>query len=223
MHPYIQPLAQAYQQHANTENAFWMRKYMKNQFAFFGIKTPDRTLINRAFFGQYGLPPYHELEAIVDDLFQQPQREFHYFAISLTRKMKKQWTVESWKLFEKMILTHSWWDTVDAIASGTMGDYFRRYPALIDHVTGPWNASENMWLVRTSILFQLSYKRDTDQKLLFRYIKPHLGSKEFFIQKAIGWALRQYARTNAEAVLYFADAHELAPLSRREALKHVKV
>ena len=83
MHSYIQPLAQAYAQNANPENAHWMKKYMKEKFPFFGIKTPDRTIINRAFFARYGLPEFRELEAIVDELMQQPQREFHYFAISL--------------------------------------------------------------------------------------------------------------------------------------------
>ena len=222
MHSYIQPLAQAYAQNANPENAHWMKKYMKEKFPFFGIKTPDRTIINRAFFARYGLPEFRELEAIVDELMQQPQREFHYFAISLVGKVKKQWTLDNWKLFEKMILTHSWWDTVDSLAGGTMGHYFRRYPALTEPVTAPWNRSDNLWLIRSSILFQLNYKRDTDQELLFKYIRPHLGSKEFFIQKAIGWALRQYARTNAEAVIQFVNSHELAPLSRREALKHLK-
>jgi 3-methyladenine DNA glycosylase AlkD len=221
MHPYFQPLAETYQQNAHPENAHWMKKYMKNQFEFFGIKTPDRTRINREFFAGQGLPDSRELETIVDSLMFQPQREFHYFAISLTGKMKKQWTEESWKMMEKMLLTNSWWDTVDALAAGTCGEYFKKYPQLAGEVTGTWNRHDNMWLVRSSILYQLKYKEKTDAERLFGYIRPHLESKEFFIQKAIGWALRQYARTNPEAVLAFANTHPLAPLSRREALKHL--
>ncbi len=222
MHPYYQPLAEAYHQHANAENAPWMEKYMKNQFSFFGIKTPERTRLNREFFAKHGLPDYNELETIVDSLMHQPQREFHYFAISLVGKMKKDWREDTWQLLEKMILTNSWWDTVDALAARTCGEFFRVFPKQREKVTGQWNRHQNIWLVRSSILFQLHYKEKTDQELLFGYIRPHLDSQEFFIQKAIGWALRQYARTNPEAVKEFVDQHEMAPLSRREALKHFK-
>lgn len=222
MHPYYQPLAAIYEHNANPRNADWMKRYMKNQFEFYGIKTPDRTRLNRGFFGQYGLPEDKDLEPITSSLMQQPQREYHYFAISLAGKMKKQWKDDSWKLFEKMILSNSWWDTVDSLATNSCGQYFRKYPQHAFPVTSTWNKHDNKWLIRSSILFQLQYKNDTDEQLLFSYILPHIGSKEFFIQKAIGWALRQHARISPEAVMEFARNHELAPLSKREALKGIK-
>ncbi len=217
MHPYYQPLALTYQQHANPGNALIMKKYLKDHFEFLGIKTEERTRLNRAFFAEHGLPAYSELPDITDSLLEQPQREYHYFAITLVTRMKKFWNEGTWKLLEKLILTHSWWDTVDPLAANTCGQYFRKFPSLIQPVTAPWNQSDNMWLIRSSILFQLRYKEDTDQQLLFAYLEPHLDSNEFFIQKAIGWALRQYARVNPAAVRAFVQQHEMAPLSRREA------
>jgi 3-methyladenine DNA glycosylase AlkD len=122
---------------------------------------------------------------------------------------------------EYCITNRSWWDTVDFIATECLGPYFKMYPKHILRITKQWNQSTNMWLQRSSLLFQKNYKKDTDTKLLSEYILNLTSSKEFFIQKAIGWMLREYGKTDAAWVVNFVNKNELAPLSKREAIKHL--
>ena len=127
------------------------------------------------------------------------------------------------KTLEYLIVTKSWWDTVDSLAGGTVGIHFLRFPEVREQYLARWRASKNFWLRRTTILFQLGYEQNTDFDLLCDIIRENLGSNEFFINKAIGWALRQYARTDPKAVKKFVNAtKELNPLSRREAMKHLE-
>src|SRR5438067_4851771 len=125
------------------------------------------------------------------------------------------------ELIEGCITTKSWWDTVDPLSYDVAGSYFKMFRNQINTITGSWNRSENMWLQRSSLLFQKSYKKDTDTILLSTYILTLASSTEFFIQKAIGWILREYAKTNAAWVQKFVTEHKLAPLSKREAMKHL--
>ncbi len=120
---------------------------------------------------------------------------------------------------EYLLVIKSWWDTVDTIATGTLGVHFQRYPVVRRKYLARWRKSDNFWLRRASLLFQLGYKKDTDFALLCDIICENLGSQEFFINKAIGWALRQYTRTDPEAVRRFVAETPLHPLSAREALK----
>lgn len=117
---------------------------------------------------------------------------------------------------EWLISTKSWWDTVDAIAPKPVGKIAASYPEVIEETLDGWAVHENMWLRRAAILFQLKYKEKTDDALLYRYILKNADSKEFFIQKAIGWALREYSKTNPASVKEFIENHKLAPLSVRE-------
>jgi 3-methyladenine DNA glycosylase AlkD len=110
---------------------------------------------------------------------------------------------------------------VDFIATECLGPYFKMYPNQISKITSQWNKSSNIWLQRSSLLFQKNYKKETDAELLSRYILNLRSSKEFFIQKAIGWMLREYAKTDAGWVVDFVNNNELAPLSKREAMKHL--
>jgi 3-methyladenine DNA glycosylase AlkD len=110
--------------------------------------------------------------------------------------------VSSIKLIEYCLQQKSWWDSVDGIASDWLGPYFKLFPEQIVPVTSQWNKSKNMWLQRSSIMFQKAYKKDTDTTLLSRYILNCAHSKEFFIQKAIGWALREYSKTDPEWVIH---------------------
>jgi len=122
-------------------------------------------------------------------------------------------------LLEFMIVKKSWWDTVDTIATGTLGVHFKRFAKVRDRTLARWRKSSNFWLRRACILFQLNYKQDTDFNLLQEIIRENLGSKEFFINKAIGWALRQYSRVDPKGVRKFVRETPLEPLSAREALK----
>ena len=139
--------------------------------------------------------------------------------MGLLGKFEKELPLEFTETLETLIVTKSWWDTVDSIATGTVATYFQRYPGVRGETLPRWRRSENFWLRRTCILFQLDYKKETDFPLLCDIIRENLGSKEFFINKAIGWALRQYSRTDAQAVRNFVAATPLHPLSAREALK----
>lgn len=216
---YIKSLEDLFSQSANPDNAFYMKKYMKDKFEYFGIQTRPRRELTKPFLKKDTLPTIENLDVLIRELWAKPQREFQYFGIELVEKYSKQLNKNNLPLIEFMVTNKSWWDTVDGIATRVVGDLFRNYPELIIPVTKKWMASDNLWLQRTSILFQLKYKSLTDIDLLFKFIKTLEGSKEFFINKAIGWALREYSKTDPQIVIKFVNSHNLAPLSKREAMK----
>ncbi len=218
---YIKNITKKFKQNANPENAVPMKKYMKNRFEFFGIKSPERKIIIKEFFAEKGLPEFIDLNEIIDELFQLPEREFQYFAIELCGKFKKSWTEESLSLFEKMAITKAWWDSVDYIKSVCFKPYFLKFPDRRYEITQRWIDSGNMWLQRLSLIYQLGYKDKTDVELLKRNILQLNKSDEFFVQKGIGWALRDYARFDPDFVKDFVAKTDLKPLSKREALKNL--
>lgn len=223
MHTYVAALRTLFEQNANPAQAGPMKKYMRDQFEYLGIKTPESVALQKEFYSQHGLPRVTELDAILRDLWALPQREFQYVGVGLLGRCEGQLPAGFIKTIEYLIVTKSWWDTVDSIAGGTVGVHFLRFPEVRRKYLPRWRASADMWLRRTTILFQLGYKQNTDFELLCDIICENLGSKEFFINKAIGWALRQYARTDPKAVTKFVNAtKQLSPLSRREAMKHLE-
>ena len=221
-HLYLQPLLHLFEQHRDAEKAEPMAKYMRNLFPFMGIKTPERKKLTRQFIQEHGLPPLAELDAIIRQLWALPEREYQYAALDLLWRRRRQWEADILTLIEHLIVTKSWWDTVDALASHEVGEYHRRFPEQFRVWNGRFRQSDNIWLRRTAILFQLGYKDRTDQELLFATIEENLGSTEFFINKAIGWALREHSKREETAVVNFVNQTTLAPLSRREALKWLK-
>ncbi|MEM7028990.1 MAG: DNA alkylation repair protein [Chloroflexota bacterium] len=222
INPYLKPLITLFEENAHPENAPAMEKYMRNQFPFFGIKTPERKSLVKRFLKENGLPAIDGLEAITRDLWHLPEREYQYTAMTLLDRMRKQIPVEFITLYEDLITTKSWWDTIDGLASHEVGDVFKRSPEIKHAYLNRWRASDNFWLRRTTLLFQLGYKDDTDEALLFSLIRENLGSDEFFINKAIGWALREYSKRQPQAVIQFVADTPLVPLSEREALKWLK-
>jgi len=223
MHPYVISLQTLFEQHTDPAQAVPMKKYMRDQFEYLGIKTPQSVALQKEFYAEHGLPEITELDPILRDLWSLPQREFQYVAVGLLGRCDKQIPAKLIKTIEYLIVTKSWWDTVDSIAGGTVGVHFKRFPEVREKYLAKWRASDNFWLRRTTILFQLGYKQETDFDLLCEIIRENLGSQEFFINKAIGWSLRQYARIDPKAVQKFVNTtKELNPLSRREALKHLE-
>jgi len=216
---YLVPLMEKFEQNKVIENAGPMAKYMKNHFEFLGLKSPVRKETGRDFFKQYGLPETENLEIVIKELWEMPYREYQYFAQEILIKFINKSDKKTIGLLEYMITTKSWWDTVDLIASNLVGPLFLKYPELIVPYTNKWMDSGNMWLQRTAILFQLKYKDKTDFELLTGFIYQLSSSNEFFIQKAIGWILREYSKTNADTVVEFVQNNKLAKLSEREALK----
>lgn len=196
-----------------------MRAYMKNRFDFFGIKSPLRKSISKPIIDILKKDAPLIDRQLVLKLWQQPQRELHYFAIDYLNKMGKHLVEDDIILLEKLLTENSWWDSVDAIASNICGAWFKKFAHKKDEIIERWNLSENIWLNRSAILFQLKYYKETDTELLLRVIHTHKNSKEFFIQKAIGWSLRQYCRTDSKWVERVLNQTKLRPLSVREASK----
>ena len=222
MHSYVRKLKSFFEPHADPLKAAPMKKYMREQFEYLGIKSPQMAALQKEFIAAHGLPPLEELDAIVRDLWSLPQREFQYLALSLIGKFEKKVDEDFITTLEYLITHKSWWDTVDTIAGHPVGTMFKRFPNVKKTYLKKWRKSENFWLRRTTLLFQLGYKEETDFELLCDLVRENLGSDEFFINKAIGWALRQYAHTKPEPVRKFVNAtKELHPLSRREALKNI--
>lgn len=219
MNTYIQTLHLAFQEKANPEIAAGQKAYMRNQFEYFGIKSPEQKIVRREFIMKYGLPEITELETLIKESWLQPEREFQYFAMLLTDKFIKRTDENFIAVLEFMITTKAWWDTVDYIAAVLIGKHFKRFPEQIPAYTEKWMASGDFWLQRTALLFQLKYKQETDLGLLFNLIERLAHEDKFFIRKAIGWVLREYSKTDPEAVIRFVESHELKPLSRKEALK----
>ena len=199
-----------------------MKRYMKDKFEFFGIKSVERKKLTKKFLAFHGIPSEEGYEEVIREMWGLPQRELQYAALNILERLVKKWIPVEIKLLEHLIVTKSWWDTVDWLATRIVGVRFRQNPELISSTHSRWIKSENIWLQRVCILFQLKYKQETDEKLLFSTIQELSESDEFFIQKAIGWALREQSKTDPAVVQKFIDENELAPLSRREALKVIR-
>ena len=220
-HSFLLPLQKAYEQKRDNNKAEEMSRYMKNIFPFVGIPAPDRKEIFKQHLANNGLPEYKELYAIIKSGYALPEREYHYFAIDLAGKFAKKANETFVPLLEFLISKNSWWDSVDSVASNCTRDFFKKNVSLQIPVTRKWMNSENIWLQRASILFQLNYRSETNEKLLYQYILELKSSNEFFIQKAIGWALREYSKTNTKSVKKFLAENKLAKLSVREAGKYL--
>lgn len=220
MHSYIAPLIKSFELNADAGNAEGMKAYMLNQFSFYGLKTPLRRKLSKEHFKK-SLPPFKEVEEIVKQCWQHPNREMQYIAVELLACYKKKWKKDTIKIIEYIITHKSWWDSVDHAATDLTGPHFKLFPEQIEKITGRWNRSSNIWLQRSSIMFQKAYKKETDKELLSNHILHLAASKEFFVQKAIGWALREYSKTNPGWVKSFVQKASLSPLSKREALKRI--
>jgi 3-methyladenine DNA glycosylase AlkD len=215
---YYQHVRRVFQDQGNPEIAQGQMKYMRHQFEYFGLKAPQWVALAKTIHQELGFPEEPALTAFARRCFADDHREMHYFVLQTIEKSQKKQGPVLINLLEELICTRSWWDTVDWIAK-LVGIHFRRFPDQIVPVTERWMDSGNMWLQRVSMIFQLSYRDKTDKELMFRYIKRVAASKEFFLQKGAGWALRQYSRTNPAAVRAFVAENAVSALTRREALR----
>jgi 3-methyladenine DNA glycosylase AlkD len=208
-----------FQANANPTDALAMKKYMRNQFEFYGIKSPRRKEIGKAFIKSNGRPEGEALKELCHLCFTADHRELQYFLIDLMIPIAKKQDSSFLDLYEELIQTKSWWDTIDFISPRLAGGILMKTPQLIEQYPDQWISSNNIWLVRSAILFQLHFREKTDYKLLFDYILQTRNSKEFFIEKAAGWALRQYSKLNAPVVKQFIESNDLPSLTRKEGLK----
>jgi 3-methyladenine DNA glycosylase AlkD len=205
---------------ADPERAKAMAAYMRHQFPFLGVPSPKLKLALRA--AQPGRLGQAELTAVSRKLWALPQREYQYAACALLTRFVKGCGPDFLEVAHDLVVAKSWWDTVDSLASHTVGTLVRNHPRLVTTMD-EWIGSENLWLARTALLYQLQYKEATDVDRLFRYALTKANHTDFFMRKAIGWALRQYAWTAPETVRAFVLTHEakFSGLTRREALKNL--
>ena len=215
-------LVPVYRAAADPVKAVGTRAYMRDQFPYLGIPTARRRELSREVLAGQPAPNQDDLRAIALACWELPEREYQYFASDLLVRYARQLGPGFLDTVRHLVTTKSWWDTVDALASKVVGPVVARYPQTVAMMDG-WLVDENMWLARTAILHQLAYKERTDTARLFRYCLARADHRDFFIRKAIGWALRQYAWTDPAAVRRFVAAHttELSPLSVREATKNL--
>lgn len=222
MSEYIETLVAEFEKHANAKVAAGQKAYLRNQFEFYGLTATERRSLQQPFFIKAYLPEKAALDHLVRVLWAKPQREYQYFAQELAHKYVRLLDKQDIGLFEFMVTRKSWWDTVDFIADKLMGAYFQLYPEQRIPYIGKWLQSDNIWLQRSALLFQLKYREHLDTELLSTTIYALSTSKEFFITKAIGWILRAYSRTNPKWVSEFVNHTALSPLSKKEALRLIK-
>ena len=201
--------------------------YMKSEMPFVGVTVPAMRKACKAVFQEHPLPTAASWRKQVLSLWRNAEfREERYAAIELTgfKAYREFQTLDALPMYEEMIVTGAWWDYVDAIAVHRVGEYLLRdFPRQMKRELRKWSRGNDMWKRRASIISQVTFKLDTDLDLLYDCIEPSLASKEFFLRKAIGWSLRQYAWVNAAEVKRYVRAHEgeLSSLSKREALKNL--
>ena len=217
---FISLLEAAFELKRNEENAFQMKKYMKNLFSFYGIKTDERRAIFNELLKTHKEEISDNYREIALILLKKEFRELQYCGIEiLIKNLKKNYKKDDINLIETFLVTNSWWDSVDTISKYLLGQYLIEFPNETEKVIEGFSNSNNMWLNRSAILFQLGYKKKTNYELLFSECVKHAQSKEFFIQKAIGWALREYGSVNPDLVLNFVNNTDLKPLSKKEAIR----
>jgi 3-methyladenine DNA glycosylase AlkD len=209
----------------DTRKAPEMQRYMKSELPFRGVPSPERKALGRRLFADHVLTDEAAWQATVLTLWREAAyREERYMAIALTgeRRYAAWQTPALLPLYEELIVTGAWWDYVDEIANRRVGPLLRGFPDELTPAMYAWATATDLWKRRTSIICQLSFKEETDTKLLSTAIEANLDDRDFFIRKGIGWALRQFAHTEPGWVRTFVDSHPgLSPLSVREAVKHL--
>lgn len=200
-----------------------MAAYMKTDMPFYGVQKAGRTPIMGRLGREFPPADHDEYHDAVLCLWQLPHREEKYLAIGYARSFDAFIDAESMPLYEQIITEGAWWDFVDEVASHLVGRVLLKERALTEPGIRSWISGDDMWLRRTAIICQLKHKRDTDKALLDDACTANLTDREFFIRKAIGWSLREYARTDPDWVRSYVSRHrtELSALSYREATKHL--
>lgn len=208
---------------ADPEKAVGMQAYMKTDMPFYGVQKPGREAILRRVVEDYPPADRQEYEELVTGLWEMPHREEKYLALGVARAFRQFVIPDSLSLYRRLIVEGAWWDFVDEVATKLIGRLILDFPDRVWPEVDDFVDDEDMWLRRTAILCQIGAKGATDAARLFDYCLRRALEREFFIRKAIGWALREYAKTDPEAVARFARDHraELSTLSYREATKHI--
>ena len=203
-----------------------MQIYMKSEMPYYGIKAPERRAIQREVFARYPLESFEEWRDTVLALWRGAKfREERYAAMELAndRAYAGYQLLKALPIHEEMIVDGAWWDFVDAIAIESVGGLLRKYPGSMKPRMRAWSKSRDMWKRRSSILCQIKSRDGTDLDLLYECIERSMEDSDFFIRKGIGWALREYGKTDPREVLRYVRANRdrLSGISKREAMKPV--
>ncbi|MET9547295.1 DNA alkylation repair protein [Streptomyces sp. NPDC006627] len=215
-------LVVTYASAADPRQAARMRTYMKDVAPFLGLASPARRELSRAVLDGMPRPDEADCAAIALRCWELPEREYAYFAVDYLRRHVKRCSSGFLPVVRHLVTTRPWWDTVDLLAAHVVGGLVAADPRLRADMD-EWIEDEDMWVARTALLHQLRHKEATDAERLFAYCLRRSGHPEFFVRKAIGWCLREYAKTDPDAVRAFVERERdrLAPLSVREALKNL--
>jgi 3-methyladenine DNA glycosylase AlkD len=221
MTDYVKQLRIKFENVADREAAEGAAAYMRNQFEFFGIKTPLRRELGKELVLASKELSEKQIVSLCKELWGQPEREFQYIACDILAKNAKRLSPGYIKRDAKWFITNkSWWDTVDSVRK-SIEIVVAANPEL-EEVTDNWIESKNIWLVRSALIHQLTLGTKTNSERLFRYCEVQATEKEFFIAKGLGWALRSYSNVDPKAVKKFVKGHpELTPLAKREGLKRI--
>ncbi|MFH9551817.1 DNA alkylation repair protein [Streptomyces sp. NPDC017435] len=218
----LERLTTVYGAAADPGRAAAMRAYMKDVAPFLGLPTPARRALSRTVLAGTARPDEGDCTAVALRCWALPQREYHYFAVDYLRRYAPRLSSSFLPVARRLVTTVSWWDTVDLLAAHVVGalvEADHRLRADMD----AWIVDENLWVARTALLHQLRYKEHTDTDRLFAYCLRRSGHPDFFVRKAIGWSLREYAKTDPAAVSAFVarERGRFAPLTVREALRNI--
>lgn len=216
----LEEVIRVFRANANAEHAVAMAQYMKNNFPFLGIPKPLRVALQKAFLASAKKDEIIRWDWIFT-LWELPEREFHYLTLAYLQEHKAKVTPLDFNSLVYLISHKSWWDSIDIIAPNILGHLLTKYPENTLQEFDTWLNTEHIWLNRCVILSQLRLKKQTLTTLLEKSITKNIDSKAFFINKAIGWALREYAKTNPAYVMNLVENTTLSSLSKREALKHL--
>ncbi|GGX67773.1 hypothetical protein GCM10010515_39150 [Streptomyces fructofermentans] len=218
----LERLTATYAAAADPRRAASARAYMKDIAPFLGLTTPDRRALSRVVLAGTPRPEEADCVAVALRCWRLPEREYQYFAVDYLRRHVRRLSSGFLPVARRLVSTVPWWDTVDALAAHVVGGLVAADPALRADMDA-WIEDDDLWIARTALLHQLRSKGDTDTERLFAYCVRQAGHPDFFIRKAIGWCLREYAKTDPDAVRAFVarERGRLSPLSVREALKNV--
>lgn len=200
-----------------------MSAYMRDQFPFLGLPKPVWWSAAREALRGLEKPDQQVLTEVATGCWRRPEREYQYAAVSYVRRHLAVTDASFLPMAERLVRTKSWWDTVDDLARNVVGSLVATHAELSAEMDD-WVASEDIWIARTAILHQLAYRERTDRDRLFAYCLRRAHETDFFLRKAIGWALREYSKTDPDAVVAFVKRNDalLSGLSKREALAFLR-
>jgi 3-methyladenine DNA glycosylase AlkD len=221
---FVSFIKQEFAAKANEKKAGEMAAYMKTQMPFYGVSAPDRDVVIKEAMKIHPLKTEEEIEQAARELWSMKQREGKYAALRVAHSKKKFVSPQKLPLYETLIREGAWWDLVDEAAVRLVGAAHLKEPKKMAITLDKWIEDEDMWVRRTAIICQIKHKDKTDEARLFRYCLKCADESDFFIRKAIGWALREYGKTAPESVRTFVEANQdkLSPLSYKEATKRLK-